>query len=81
MKNIKGTVSIQDTCEFDDADVNQVPRNTVFVDCSNLENMRASLIASLGKDTGDQMFSNLTGVHVIDGKLIASLATENDTIH
>lgn len=52
-----------------------------IVDTSNLPAMLKSLIAALGEDNGNQLFSNMTGVHVLDGKLIPSHATEYDTLH
>ncbi len=54
---------------------------TVVVDTSSPQAMLLGLVTTLGDIYGNQMFSNLTGIHMLDGVLIPSRITEWDTLH
>ena len=65
----------------DESATSNLLNGAYIIDTSNLPALLTSLVAALGEDNGTQMFSNVTGVHVIDGKLVPSHATAYDTIH
>ena len=54
---------------------------TVVLDTSSPIAMYDGLVATLGVVYGNQMFSNLTGIHVLNGKLLPSGITEFDILH
>jgi len=54
---------------------------TVVIDNSSPHAMLSGLVSTLGEVYGYQMFSNLTGIHALDGFLIPSCASEYDIIH
>lgn len=52
-----------------------------IIDASNLTTMYNSLVASFGDQNGSQLFTNMTGIHVLNGNLIPSMALEYDIIN
>ena len=77
---------MKDDDQFLDEDLgeftaNQLPPGAVVVDARDPATMLKSLTAALGEDNGCQLFSTMTGIHLMDNKLIPSRATEYDTIH
>ena len=54
---------------------------TLLLDTSSPHAMLSGLVSTLGETYGYQMFSNLTGIHVLDGALIPSCITEYDILH
>ncbi len=54
---------------------------TLVLDTSSPKAMYDGLVATLGDVYGIQMFSNLTGIHMLDGKLLPSCITDYDILH
>ena len=55
--------------------------DTLVLDTSSPKAMYDGLVATLGDVYGIQMFSNLTGIHMLDGKLLPSCITDYDILH